>query len=98
MRQDRKRSPLGLLPVSPPSMLAPYLSQRNSQTTLEVVQRSTLSPAAATSPAPSEAGVFVGIQQMEYGGLAAPHLLSLGPFSGGWPDDMEGSGAKVWVG
>ena len=27
------------------------------------------------------AGVIVGIQQMEYGGLAAPHLQSMGPFS-----------------
>lgn len=26
-------------------------------------------------------GVYVGIQQMEYGGLAAPHLHAIGPFS-----------------
>ena len=28
-----------------------------------------------------EVGVYVGIQQMEYGGLAAPLLQSIGPFS-----------------
>ena len=28
-----------------------------------------------------EAGVFVGIQQMEYGGLAAPYLTAVGPYS-----------------
>lgn len=26
-------------------------------------------------------GVYVGIQQMEYGNLAAPHLSTMGPFS-----------------
>jgi len=29
----------------------------------------------------ADTGVYIGIQQMEYGGLAAPHLLSIGPFS-----------------
>ncbi|KAK9803914.1 hypothetical protein WJX72_004698 [[Myrmecia] bisecta] len=29
----------------------------------------------------AETGVYVGIQQMEYGGLAAPYLQSIGPFS-----------------
>ena len=29
-----------------------------------------------------DAAVYVGIQQMEYGSLAAPHLHSIGPFSG----------------
>lgn len=28
-----------------------------------------------------ETGVYIGIQQMEYSGLAAPHLSSIGPFS-----------------
>ena len=28
-----------------------------------------------------DTGVFIGIQQMEYGGLAAPHLHAIGPFS-----------------
>jgi acyl transferase domain-containing protein len=28
-----------------------------------------------------DTGVYVGIQQMEYGGLAAPHLHAIGPFS-----------------
>lgn len=37
--------------------------------------------AAASAGAVPEMGVFVGIQQMEYGGLAAPHLSSLGPYS-----------------
>lgn len=36
------------------------------------------SVAAATAP---EMGVFVGIQQMEYGGLSAPHLSSFGPYN-----------------
>lgn len=30
----------------------------------------------------SATGVFVGIQQMEYGGLAALHGAALGPYSG----------------
>ncbi len=54
-----------------------------AQTTWEVVQHSALLQPAGLGSAPSETGVFVGIQQMEYGGLAAPHLRSLGPFSGG---------------
>ena len=28
-----------------------------------------------------EMGVFVGIQQMEYSGMAAPHLTAIGPYS-----------------
>lgn len=28
-----------------------------------------------------EVGVYVGIQQMEYGGMAAPNLSKIGPFS-----------------
>ena len=28
-----------------------------------------------------QAGVFVGIQQMEYGGLASPYLTNVGPYS-----------------
>lgn len=31
--------------------------------------------------APPEVGVYVGIQQMEYGGMAAPYLSKIGPFS-----------------
>ena len=38
--------------------------------------------AAAAAGAPvQEVGVYVGIQQMEYGGLAAPYLTTIGPFS-----------------
>ena len=37
--------------------------------------------AASAGVAAPEMGVFVGIQQMEYGSLAAPHLSSLGPYS-----------------
>lgn len=36
--------------------------------------------AAAAGSAP-ETGVYVGIQQMEYAGLAAPHLHSFGPYN-----------------
>lgn len=39
-----------------------------------------LAAAAAASAAP-EMGVYVGIQQMEYAGLAAPHLHSFGPYN-----------------
>jgi acyl transferase domain-containing protein len=59
------------------------------EVTWEVVQHSSLaasstssSAAGGASPsAPPETGVYVGIQQMEYGGLVAPHLHSIGPFS-----------------
>ena len=37
--------------------------------------------AATTLSLRSRAGVWVGIQQMEYGGLAAPHLDAVGPYS-----------------
>ena len=33
------------------------------------------------SPAAASMGVFVGIQQMEYGNLAAPFLAKMGPFT-----------------
>ena len=33
------------------------------------------------SPAAATLGVFVGIQQMEYGNLAAPFLAKMGPFT-----------------
>ena len=33
------------------------------------------------SAAASGTGIYVGIQQMEYGSLASPHLQSIGPFS-----------------
>ena len=33
------------------------------------------------SPAAASIGVFVGIQQMEYGTLAAPFLSKMGPFT-----------------
>lgn len=35
----------------------------------------------AVPSATSEIGIFVGIQQMEYGALASPHLQTIGPFS-----------------
>ena len=35
----------------------------------------------AAPAATSETGIFVGIQQMEYGALATPHLQTIGPFS-----------------
>lgn len=35
----------------------------------------------AVPSASSETGIFVGIQQMEYGALASPHLQTIGPFS-----------------
>jgi acyl transferase domain-containing protein/short-subunit dehydrogenase/acyl carrier protein len=34
-----------------------------------------------TADLASDTGVYIGIQQMEYNGLSAPHLQSLGPFS-----------------
>jgi hypothetical protein len=37
--------------------------------------------AAAAGGAMPEMGVYVGIQQMEYAGLAAPHLQSFGPYN-----------------
>ena len=37
--------------------------------------------AAATGAALPETGVYVGIQQMEYAALAAPHLHSFGPYN-----------------
>ena len=39
-----------------------------------------LTAATAAGAAP-EMGVFVGIQQMEYASLAAPHLASFGPYN-----------------
>ena len=39
-------------------------------------------PAGGAAGAPAqEMGVYVGIQQMEYGGMAAPYLTNIGPFS-----------------
>ena len=40
----------------------------------------TLATATASGGQP-EMGVFVGIQQMEYSGMLAPHLSSIGPYS-----------------
>ena len=37
--------------------------------------------AAAAGAASPETGVYVGIQQMEYAALAAPHLHSFGPYN-----------------
>ena len=37
--------------------------------------------AASPGACGPDTGVYVGIQQMEYGGLAAPHLHAIGPFS-----------------
>ena len=39
------------------------------------------SAAGATLGAAPETGVYVGIQQMEYGNLAGPHQHSIGPFT-----------------
>ena len=33
------------------------------------------------SAAASETGIYVGIQQMEYGAMASPYLAKIGPFS-----------------
>jgi acyl transferase domain-containing protein len=44
------------------------------------VQLPLLTAATAVGAAP-EAGVYVGIQQMEYAALAAPHLHSFGPYN-----------------
>ena len=59
------------------------------EVTWEVVQHSSLAAGSTSSSAaggaapsaPPETGVYVGIQQMAYGGLVAPHLHSSGPFS-----------------
>jgi acyl transferase domain-containing protein len=63
------------------------------EVTWEVVQHGSLAANNSSSGAaggggsggslsgPPETGVYVGIQQMEYGCLAAPHLHSIGPFS-----------------
>ncbi len=37
--------------------------------------------AAAAGGSQPEMGVCVGIQQMEYSGMAAPHLTAIGPYS-----------------
>lgn len=52
------------------------------QTSWELLQQGRLVVAVAPSSPASETAVFVGIQQMEYGGLATPHLHGIGPFSG----------------
>ena len=43
-------------------------------------QQAALAAAIAAGAAP-EMGVYVGIQQMEYSGLSAPHLATIGPYS-----------------
>lgn len=41
-----------------------------------------LNPGSTTAAGEAtEVGVYVGIQQMEYGGMAAPYLSKIGPFS-----------------
>lgn len=55
-----------------------YALVLHMQVTWEVVQRST----DGASSGPAQRGVYVGIQQMEYGNLAAPHLHFMSPFSG----------------
>ena len=51
------------------------------QAAWELLQQGHASRILPTGSAP-ESAVFVGIQQMEYGALAAPHLHSIGPYSG----------------
>ena len=36
---------------------------------------------AQQGSATTETGIYVGMQQMEYGALASPHLQTIGPFS-----------------
>lgn len=36
---------------------------------------------SASAAGPRDVGVFVAIQQMEYGGLASPYLTAVGPYS-----------------
>ena len=36
---------------------------------------------AVASGGQPEMGVFAGIQQMEYSGMVAPHLTTIGPYS-----------------
>ena len=38
-------------------------------------------PGSGKPQGADHAAVFVGIQQMEYGGLASPYLSKIGPFS-----------------
>jgi acyl transferase domain-containing protein len=47
---------------------------------LMAAQLPLLAAATAAGAAP-EAGVYVGIQQMEYAAMAAPHLHSFGPYN-----------------
>ena len=47
------------------------------QTSYEVLTGSS----AFSATAGSQAGVFIGIQQYEYGGLASPYLTQIGPYS-----------------
>ena len=65
-----------LAPCAPPAHCPTGTLPSSPQTAWELVQSGVL---LGGGP---EAGVYVGIQQMEYGGLSAPHLLAIGPFSG----------------
>ena len=50
------------------------------QVSWEVLHGQQKATGAATT-AIGDTGIFVGIQQMEYGALALPHLHAIGPFS-----------------
>ncbi len=57
------------------------VSVGNMQVSWELMQsEGTLTSSSGNGAAP-EVGVYVGIQQMEYGGMAAPYLSKIGPFS-----------------
>ena len=47
----------------------------------ELIQKENILQSRSSLPIVREVGVYVGIQQMEYGGMSAPYLMSIGPFS-----------------
>ena len=51
------------------------------QASWEVMQPLVSAASFATGRAAAAMGVYVGIQQMEYGSLAAPHLGAMGAFT-----------------
>jgi len=56
--------------------------RRCAQVSWELMRGHLPALAAATAGGSQpEMGVFVGIQQMEYSGMAAPHLTAIGPYS-----------------
>ena len=57
-------------------------SHRSAQVSWELMRGHLPVLAAATADGSQpEMGVFVGIQQMEYSGMAAPHLKAISPYS-----------------